>query len=165
MPVQVGCQALRNIAREFPHVHILAVAHCKKSSPDERFDGILGSTALRGETDTTFVIYEESGQRVIAVETRVGRPFNPSILRAETAENAGASLVRDFGLNGTFDEWKAVQSESSQKHESKNYADRVMAYLENCEGRTSSQSLILTNVGGKTQKVTDAIRALESDGV
>ena len=165
MPVLRGCESLRNIAREFPHVHILAVAHCKKVKTDDPFDGILGSTALRGETDTTFALYEENGQHVIAVETRIGRPFLPSILSAELVENAKAFLIRDFGLNGTFDEWKTAQLDSSKKRQSANYVERVMTFLEKCDNRTAPQSLVLSEVEGKTARIIEAIKHLETDGV
>lgn len=165
MPVLRGCEALRNVARDFPHVHILAVAHCKKMKTDDPFDSILGSTALRGETDTNFAIFEEYSRRVVAVETRIGRPFPPSLLTAELAENAGAFLVRDFALNQSLEEWKAAQQQSSKTRQTVSYAERVLACLENCEGKSSLQSDVLREVRGMTARVIEAIQSLESDGV
>jgi hypothetical protein len=165
VPVQEGCQRLRDIAREFPHVHIQALAHCKKVQTDDPFDQILGSTALRGEPDTNMIIYQQDGQRVITSETRVGRALPATILLAETVTSAGADVVSNFSLGVSLEEWQSDRQVRADKEYGVNYKDRVIGYLERCDGRRALQKDVLQSVTGKTERVTEAIRQLTDDGV
>lgn len=165
VPVQEGCQRLRDIATKYTHVHIQALAHCKKVQTDDPFDQILGSTALRGEPDTNLIIYQQDGQRVITSETRIGRALPATLLMAETVTLAGADVVSNFSLGVPFEEWQSDRQGRAEKGQVANYGDRVIGYLERCDGRRALQQDVLQSVTGKTERVTEAIRQLTDDGV
>jgi hypothetical protein len=120
---------------------------------------------MRGETDSTFAFYEENGQRVSAVETRAGMPFPPSILDVKLCEVAGTSVVQDYLLSLPLDDWEADRAQASRERQLANYAERVMDYLDSCEGKAALQSEVLAHVEGKTAKVIEGIKTLVSDGV
>jgi AAA domain len=165
MPVQAGCQRLRDVAREFSHVHIQALAHCKKVQTDDPFDGILGSTALRGEPDTNLIIFQQNGQRVITSETRVGRAIPPTLLKAEVVESAGALVVRNFSLDSSLEKWQSEKRDKAEKKQDDQYKNSIIDYLQNHEGNTALQKEVLDNVKGKTERLTDAIKELTADGI
>ena len=71
------------MAREFKHLHIQGLGHCKKIQPEDPFDAFLGSVEIRGESDSNIVIYDTKGQRVIQSETRIGIPWEATILKAD----------------------------------------------------------------------------------
>lgn len=106
MPVLNEVERLGNLARQFPYLHIQGLAHCKKAQTDDPFDSLLGSTALRGETDTNIAIYQQDGQKVIATETRIGKNTSPTSLRADVVESEGADVVKGFVLDCLFDKWE-----------------------------------------------------------
>ena len=163
MAVLRGCSALRAIAKDYPNVHILAVAHSKKTATSDPFDGFLGSTALRGVADTNLALFEEMGQHIIAVETRMGVPFPPSILKSDIVVQQRTTHVRDMHLGESFEAWKSGQSDSKKQRDATNYVDRVLTYLEGCEGQTSPQKDLLANVQGKQERLLAAIKQLESE--
>jgi hypothetical protein len=165
VPVQEGCQRLRNIARQYPHVHIMALAHCKKVQTYDPFDQILGSSALRAEADTNLIIFQQDGQRVITTETRVGRALPATLLMAETVTSAGAEVVSGFSLGEPFEEWQSERQERVEQGQGANYRDRVITYLQACDSRTALQQDVLNNVTGKTERVVGAIRELTAEGV
>jgi hypothetical protein len=104
MPTLRAVEQFHNLARQFPYLHIQGLAHCKKVKTDDPFDSLLGSTALRGEPDTSIALYKEDRQPLIATETRIGRNIEPTILNAELVNSAGAHVVKDFSLAQPFAE-------------------------------------------------------------
>jgi len=148
------------MAREFPRLHILGVAHCKKVKTEDPFDSILGSMALRAETDTNIVLYEEDGDRIIATETRMGRRLEPSILRAEIVMSAGAEVAKDFFLDGTLSERKDNRTAKVEKRKRASLDREVIAYLEECDGCTAPQTEIIAAIKGRTGSIIAAIHEL-----
>lgn len=165
MPTLQGIGLLHDLARAFPHVHVLCLAHSKKVRCEDPFDGILGSTALRGEPDTNLVILNERDCRVIVTETRIGRAIPATVLSADVVESAGSNVVQGYSLGQPFDQWEDDQKESLAEKQSAMYAGRITDYLAGCEGQTALQSEVLKAVTGKTHHLLKAIKALESDGV
>jgi hypothetical protein len=126
MPVLTAVERLRNIAREFPHLHIQGLSHCKKVKTDDPFDSMLGSTALRGEPDTSVALYKEERQSLIATETRAGRNIEPTILNAELVNSAGAHVVKHFSLAKPFAEWKSERTEKAERKREITHEERIV---------------------------------------
>jgi hypothetical protein len=164
MPVQRGFQRLHDIAREYSHVHIHALVHCKKVETSDPFDQILGSTALRGEPDTNVVIFQQNGERFITTETRVGRPLPPTLLKADVATVAGADVVTNFYLGLPLGQLQAESRDRAATSETVNYAKRVVDYLQSCPGNTALQQNVLANVTGKDDRLLSAIHDLVAMG-
>jgi hypothetical protein len=165
MPTLRGINLLRDLARDFPHVHVLCLAHAKKVRTDDPFDGILGSTALRGTPETNIVLLNERGRRVIVSEARVGRAIPATILNAEMVTSAGSDVAKGFSLGEPFNQWEADKSEKAEKKQTDLYVHRVVDYLEGCEGQSATQREVLKEVAGKTERLMEAIKTLESDGM
>jgi hypothetical protein len=165
MPTLIAVEQLRNLARKFPKLHIQGLAHCKKIKTDDPFDSLLGSTALRGEPDTSIVIYDQNRQRIIETETRIGRNIPATILKAELTESAGADVVRDFSLHMPFEQWKTEQSEKKDVGKALSYEDRIIEHLSQCVNLTAPQESVLKSVEGKRERLLDAIENLESNEV
>ena len=164
MPVLGAVEGLHDLARHFPHLHIQGLVHCKKVQSDNVFDGILGSTALRGETDSNIAIFQCSGDRVITTETRIGRNIPPTILLAELVEFAGANVVKSFSLGGRFDELTAKKSAKREVKRTESYEERVITYLEDCQDHTSPQEQLLHEVGGNRQGMLTAVKDMVDGG-
>jgi AAA domain len=165
MPVQMGFQRLRNVARQFPHLHIQALAHSKKVQTDDPFDQILGSTALRGEPDTNMILFERNGERFMTTETRVGRAIQATQLHAELITSAGADVVSDFSLGVLLDDWQAEKHDKAERRQAEDYQGRIIAYLQSCDGETALQQQVINNVTGNTKRITDAIKLLTDTGM
>lgn len=165
MPTLRGINLLRDLARDFPTVHILCLAHAKKVATSDPFDGILGSTALRGTPETNIVLLNERGRRVIVSEARVGRAIPATILNAVMITSAGSDVAKSFSLGEPFNQYEADRADKGEKKQADLYIRRVVDYLADCEGQTAIHRDVLKGVVGKTERITDAIRSLESDGV
>lgn len=164
MEVMTAIEQLRNLARSFPYLHISAITHAKKVQTDDPFDQLLGSTALRGEPDTTICIYRERGHRVIISETRIGRALPATILDAELVEVAGADVVKSFTLGASMEEWASEQAAKVDKKKAVTYEDRVIAALEAADNGSLSRKELL-DVNGKTERIVEAIDNLLDKGV
>lgn len=164
MPVMTAVEQLHNLARRFPHVHILAVTHCKKVKSEDVFDGLLGSTALRGEPDTSIAIFGEGSQRVIATETRIGRNIPNTLLKAQLVESAGAHVVKEFSLDVPFDDWKAEQAGKTERKRRLSHEERIVDYLTE-HGDFAPQEVLLEGVEGKRKLLLEAIQRLKTAGV
>ena len=165
MPTLRGINLLRDLARDFPQLHILCLAHVKKVRTDDPFDGILGSTALRGTPETNIVLLNERGRRVIVSETRIGRAIPATILNAEMVTSAGSDVAKSYSLGNSFNQWEAETADKAEKKQAALYTLRVIDYLADCDGQTATQADVIKGVKGKTERTTDAIRTLESDGI
>jgi hypothetical protein len=165
IPVKRGVGMLLKLARDFPHVHIMILAHAKKVRTEDPFDGLLGSTALRGAPDTNIVILNERGNRVIVSETRVGRAIPATILTTDVVTRAGSDVVQGYSLGGSFDQWDEERKDKSDESKASVYATRIIEHLKTCEDQSALQTDVLNAVTGKTTKLVDAIRRLEEDGV
>jgi len=163
MPTLTGIGLLHDLARDFPHVHVLCLAHSKKVRCEDPFDGILGSTALRGEPDTNLVILNERDCRVIVTETRVGRAIPATVLSADVVISAGSNVVQGYSLGQPFDQWNDDQKEQLEQKQSAMYAGRIVEYLAGREGQTALQSDVLKAVTGKTHHLLKAIKHLEGE--
>lgn len=164
--VQLAIKKLRDIARNHPHIHILALTHCKKIQTDNVFDSLLGSTAIRGETDTTIALYEEGKQRIITAEVRRGRKIPPTIIRAEitASEIDGAELVSNFTLDYPLDALRAEQAVTAEKIKILSYDERVISFLQS-QGGTASRRSVQEEVEGRRVSITAAVERLLHDGV
>jgi hypothetical protein len=131
---------------------------------DDPFDQLLGSTALRGEPDTTICLYRDRIHRVIVSETRIGRSFPPTILKAELTDVAGAHVVSGFSLGGSIEEWAAEQSEKAEKKKAMTYESRIAAALEAAENGSLSRANLIEAVEGRTERIVEAIDKLVEDG-
>jgi hypothetical protein len=165
MPTLRGINLLRDLARDFPKVHILCLAHAKKVRTDDPFDGILGSTALRGTPETNIVLLNERGRRVIVSETRVGRAIPATILNAEMVTSAGSDVAKGFSLGEPFNQWEGEKREKAEKKQSDLYTRRVVDFLAEREGQAATQRDVIDGVVGKTERIMDAIKSLELEGI
>lgn len=165
MPTLIAVEQLRNLAKKFPKLHIQGLAHCKKIKTDDPFDSLLGSTALRGEPDTSIVIYDQNRQHIIETETRIGRNIPATILKAELIESGGADVVSNYRLDIPFEQWQNEKSDKSNRKKVMSYEQRIIEYLMNCDGNTAAQQVALDGVEGKRQNLIEAIDNLASKGV
>ena len=162
MVTLLAVEQLHNLARKFPHLHVLGVAHCKKLKTDDPFDSLLGSTALRGEPDTNIAIFQEGSERGIVSETRMGRHIPQTLLRAEIIESAGCDVVKDFSLGAGLDELRKQKKEKADKKQNVTYEDRIIEYLLKCEKHTATQQEMLENVEGRDERLLEALEKLKS---
>lgn len=159
-PTMAAVEKLRELARKFPHLHIQAIAHLKKVRMDDVFDSLLGSTALRGEPDTSIAIYGEGSQRIIATETRIGRNIPPTLLTAKLVESAGAHVVKEFSLDVPFADWQAEQKDKGERKRKLSHEERIIAFLTQFDDGTTTQQAVLDEVEGKTSHLLAAIHRL-----
>ena len=146
-------------------LHIQALAHSKKVQTDDPFDQILGSIALRGEPDTNLVIVQHHGERFITTETRVGRAIPATQLKAELVTSAGADVVSNYSLGVLLDDWQAERHDQAEKKQAEDYQDRIIKYLQTCDGHTALQQSVISHVMGQTKRKTDAIGLLIDMGL
>lgn len=164
MPVLGAVEQLRNLARQFPYLHVQGLVHCKKVQTDDPFDSILGSTALRGEADTNIALYQNAGNRVIATETRIGRSIPPTILHAEIVESAGADVVKTLSLGTPVDEVEEKTESKREEKQRQSREDQITQYLSECTGKTAPQETLLKDIGGNRQRLLDAVENLVTWG-
>ena len=108
MLVLDAMERLRTIARQFPKLHVMCTAHCKKIRTEDPFDGLLGSTALRAETDTNIAVYGELNQKLIAAETRIRS--SPSHRQSSTVILSCLQEPKSSGVSASISplsEWQA----------------------------------------------------------
>jgi hypothetical protein len=165
MPVMTAVEQLHKLARSFSKVHIQALAHCKKVRTDDPFDGLLGSTALRGEPDTNVAVYGEGGQRVIATETRIGRNIPPTLLKAELVESAGADVVKSFSLDAPLLEVQQQKAEKAERKRKLSHEERIVTYLSGIPTESARQEILLEEVEGKRAFKLAAVKTLTQAGV
>jgi hypothetical protein len=165
MPVLKQMQKLHDLAREFPFLHIEVLAHCKKAGTEDTFDALLGSTAVRAETDTNIALYQERSNRIIVTETRVGRSIPPTIFQAELVNIGGSDVVKSFTLLEPLGEYQAEKAEKKESKKQINFEEQVITYLASCEGDTAPQELTLDSVRGRREDVKKAIDRLEEQRV
>lgn len=137
--VQAAIRQLRELAKE-TGVHILALTHNKKVATENVFDSLLGSTAIRAETDCNIALYEQDQQRIIETEVRRGRKIEATIIQAKIVSSPldGAEVVANFELMTRLDEWKSTQSERSNVTQQVSYEEKVIRYLQGCTDQSSS---------------------------
>lgn len=165
MPVMNEVEMLHDLARKFAGLHIQGVGHCRKASTTEdRFDSLLGSTALRGETDTNIVMYQEDNKRVFATETRIGKAIRPTIIGAQMVDSGDAEVVADFYLEGSFEEYKKENKAKCESQNNAMYEDRIIEHLKSCEG-VAGQEQVLKDVEGKRENLRVAIQRLTEQNV
>ncbi len=156
---------VHDLARNFSHLHIQGLAHCKKIRTDDIFDSLLGSTALRGEPDTSLALYSEGGHRIIATETRIGRNIPPTILNASLEPFAGANVLTGLTLAQPFSEWSSLQNQKKGKVRDRTYEDGIIEFLSQCEGNWAFQELTLAGVKGRRENKLAAIDRLKDVGL
>src|SRR5579859_7224612 len=117
---------LKQLRADFPHVSFLCLLHARKTTGDDFFDSMLGSSALRGEFDSNIAIFQENGQRVITAECRIGRPLVPTILNADMVTSDGCDVVKGFTLGGDFDKWTKDQKSSAEKKRKESMEERIV---------------------------------------
>ena len=165
MPVLKAVEQIHNLARSFPHLHIQGLAHCKKIKTDDPFDGLLGSTALRGEPDTNIAIYGERSLRILAAETRIGRNIPPTVLHAELEESAGADVVKNISLSKLLAEWQGDLEEKSDRKRKATHEERIISFLQGCTDHTATREETLKEVEGRRETKIAAIQKLEATGM
>jgi RecA-family ATPase len=166
--VQAPIKQLRDLAVRHPHVHVMALAHCKKSQDTGNiFDSLLGSTALRGETDCNIALYQQNGQRCIEAEVRRGRKIDSTILRAEMTVSPmdGAEVVKGFSLDGPFDEWKETLSEKVDRKQKTSCEDSIISILQSTEGQSATRETVIATCGRRKLHAIDAVNRLVQSGV
>jgi hypothetical protein len=165
MPVMTGVERLRNLARLFPKLHVQALAHCKKVRTDDVFDGLLGSTALRGEPDTNIVLYEQDRKRIIATETRIGRNLADTIINADLVDIAGAQVVANFSLGQSLDDYQSLKSEAQDIKQKLSYEQKIIDFLKSSDGLTAPLEFVIRNLTGRKENLRTAVATLEAAGV
>lgn len=163
--VQPAVGKLSALARRHPHLHIQGLVHSKKRQTDDAFDSVLGSTALRGEPDSTIVLYGDAKQRVIEAETRIGRAIPATLLCADTIVSAGAQVVSAFSLGMPFDDWQKSRADKAERKRAATHEERIIAFVKEKSDKSATQSELLKEVKGRTETKLDAIQNLISRGV
>jgi AAA domain len=158
-------EKVHDLARNFPKLHVQGLVHCKKARTDNPFDSLLGSTVLRGETDTNIVIYEEGQHKVIAAEVRQGRNIEPTILEAEIVESAGANIVKRFSLGQLLSEYQTETSSKKEMKRTASFEELIIRFLMNRDGNSAGRVMVLANIPGRKQSKVDAIKSLVAAGV
>lgn len=156
---------LQHLAREFDEVHLLLLAHNKKTTQEDVFDQLLGSTAMRGATDANFMIYQENGKRVFDSEIRVGRAIERMALHAELVEVGGANVVSGFSLGLSMAEIAATETQTKTSTRERRDRLAVIAHLEAIDGQSAPKMAIYSGVGGKTTNIQQALDSLEREGI
>lgn len=160
-----GIEKISALARRHPHLHIQGLAHSKKIRTDDPFDSLLGSTALRGEPDTTIALFDDAGQRVIAAETRIGRSIPPTLLHASVVESAGAEVVSSFSLDVPLADWQRTHSAKGERQRKTTHEERIITALQDRYDNSAPYSEVLEDVPGKTTLKIEAIQRLIDSGV
>jgi hypothetical protein len=158
-------EKIHDLARRYPHLHVQGLAHCKKAQTTDVFDSLLGSTALRGEPDTTIALYKEHGQPVIETETRIGRNIPATILRASVVESAGAHVVSGFELDTPFADWQKSQADEASTKRRATHEERIIAYLQGRWDMSAPYADVLAAVEGRKSIKIEAIERLNASGV
>ncbi len=158
-------EKVHNLARRFARLHVQGLAHCKKVKSDDVFDSLLGSTALRGEPDTSLAVYQEQHQRVFATETRIGRNIEPTILTATLVESAGANVVTDFALTQLYADWQAKKAEKKEAGRKATFEERIIRFLLTRDNYWAYREMVLADVEGNRQGKIEAINVLVQAGV
>jgi hypothetical protein len=148
------------LARRHPHLHVQGLAHCKKVKTDDLFDSMLGSTALRGETDTNIVLYKDASKRVIATETRMGRSLKPTLLDASTVVKGETEVVSAYSLGVPFDVWQKLGADKVERQDKLTREQRIIDYLQGQSNKSAKQEDLLKAVGGKRELALKAIKDL-----
>ena len=156
---------LKQLRADFPQVSFLCLLHAKKTTGDDFFDSMLGSSALRGEFDSNVAIYQEGGKRVITAECRMGRPLAPTILAAVVVNSEGCDVVKDFSLGGDFSKWSEAQKINAEKKRKASMDERIIAYISAQPDDRALYKFVLENVGGKDAKKIEALSNLIQTGV
>jgi len=148
------------LARRHPHLHVQGLAHCKKVKTDDLFDSLLGSTALRGETDTNILLYNDGGKRVIAAETRIGRSVEPTLIDANMVVRAAAEVVSGYSLDVPLERWQKARADKAERQETITREQRVIDFLQQQPDKSAKQRDVLKAVGGKGELALKAIKDL-----
>ena len=163
MEVMGEVTKLHNLVRsDYPQVAILALAHLNKKANEDTFDSILGSSALRAETNTNIVIYQDGSTRCIKSEVREGVAIPPTQLVAELVKIGGAEVVKSFQLGSLLDELKTTSTETSALNKEWKRANDIYQYVGECG--TTDQEDVLDHVGGNRQATIHLIKRMEEEG-
>jgi hypothetical protein len=152
------CEQLHLLARHFSKLHVQVLTHCKKVATDDPFDGFLGSVEIRAETDTNIIIFDKQGRRVIQSETRMGSPWEATVLNAEMGDLDGTAMVRKFSLGSALTE---DVKEKAEHHVS--IDARLIEFLKERNGSASAAEY-REIVHGNNQAKTDALDRLVKAG-
>ena len=163
--VMGSAEKLHMIAKQFPKLHIQGTMHCKKARQDDPFDALLGSTAIRGESDTNLAIVSEQGQRVLHVETRIGRAIEPTLLNATLQESAGAMVVKDFSLGPPLRELSEEASAKRERKKKVGLEDQIIDFLQSFEDKSCTQEKLLSDVTGQRAAKLATINRLVAECV
>ena len=131
------CEKLSHMAREFKHLHIQGLGHCKKVKQEDPFDAFLGSVEIRGETDSNIVIYDTHGHRVIQSETRIGTPWEATILNADLIQKNDTQYVKEFSLGGSLDSEVAMTKATHDAQKRVSYENRLITFLKEQNGKAA----------------------------
>lgn len=165
LQVSTALEKLLDLARTFPHLHILCLAHCKKIQPEDPFDGVLGSQSFRAETDSNILIYMQDGERLITAETRTGRRLDPTLLHAELITSAGADVVRSFTLGKSASEKRREKSEKKENAEKRDKKREIVEFLKGCDDLTATQESLTKSIVGRKQDLIEHIKELQTSQV
>jgi hypothetical protein len=159
--VQKRITRLHQLAKDHPHITILGLQHCKKSTnSDDVFDAMLGSTAFRGEASTNIVLHEAEGRRYIATETRVGRRIQSTELQADMVQlpvEIEVDYIANYRLGGTLE---GTQQEIAAKTEKKAKDTLESRMIELIQTQGSATHKELMAVKGNAAKKLDVINQL-----
>lgn len=156
---------LKRLRAEFPYVSFLCLLHAKKTNGDDRFDSMLGSSALRGEFDSNIAIYQEGGKRIITTECRMGKPLAPTILGAVVVESDGCDIVKNFFLGQRFDAWSDEQKSRAAKKRKASLEERIITYVSEQPNERAIYKFVLEDVEGKNTKIIEALSNLIQQGI
>ncbi|MDE1161322.1 MAG: AAA family ATPase [Acidobacteriaceae bacterium] len=159
-------QNITQLLRErFPHVHVQATAHTKKTKTDDVHEGILGSTALRGQTDCNIVLHKDDGDRYIAAETRIGRSLSSTLLLSDVEEYEGVDVVTSYSLGDTLDERREQMKANVVRKNHTGMIDRIVEHMRSQPNLTDLRADVLAAVKGQNQKKIKTLESMISNGV
>src|ERR1017187_3847848 len=163
--VQRALKPLHDLLSKFTRLHIQVLTHRKKTATEDTFDGGLGSTAFRGATDANIALYRQEGNCIIEAEGR-GVRLEPTVLIADVIEHAGEEVVRNFYLDDrTLEERQEEKDERLEAKQEDRYKERIIEYLQGCDGYTDPQGQVLEKVSGNAAKKLAAIKALKEERI
>jgi hypothetical protein len=150
--VNNALEEIMEIARH-TGAHILAVHHMKKKETDDLFDGVLGTTAIAGGSDTMLALSSDNkGQRTICSRQRYGAEL-PRTLLQWNADN------RELSLGQTCEDVLLFEADKTQERIRKDFIDHVAA-SPNCE-----QTALVNCIQGKTTTRKDVLQQLVNQGI
>lgn len=153
--VQEALQYLEALARRH-HFLLLYTAHAKKRKVEDAGDGIMGSTAFRGATDTNiFLSKEQGGVRVMETEQRRGTSMPTTVIHWDPEH-------KRMSLGATTESIENQRNHNKVKSTVERIEQGILTAL--AEAGSLVQGELLTKISGMTANKIKVLNDLVSAG-